>query len=208
MTKLQKLLSIASEPLSSLPATELNSQELPPQLKALLDSRNGFAALESALVVFPTRTAMRVPGIHDWNNLEGWRCHYRDVLAAEYCCFAQDVFGLQFAIAKSEVIRFNPESGDVSPYANSIEEWAKRLLENYEDDTAWPLAHDWQLLNGVLPPHMRLLPKLPFVLGGEYEVDNLIAVECHRAMEYWGKLYDAIRNVPDGQRVSIVGWIQ
>ncbi|MGE0606435.1 MAG: hypothetical protein AB7O62_04845 [Pirellulales bacterium] len=146
--------------------------------------------------------------IQEWNDLGGWRNHYRDVLASEDHCFAQDLFGLQFAITKSGVVQLNPEDGKVVPYATSIEDWAKCILENYEEDTAWPLAHDWQNQNGVLPPHMRLLPKVPFVLGGEYEVDNLVAVECRQAMAYLSKLYNAIRNVPDLQSVSLAGWIR
>lgn len=208
MTKQLKLLSIASEPLSLPPPDDAQSQGLPHQLKALLQSRNGFSAFESALVVFPSRDSMGVPGIHEWNDLAGWRYHYQDVMASEDCCFAQDLFGLQFVIGKSGVARLNPESGNVVFYAKSIEGWAKRLLENYEEDTAWPLAHEWQILNGVLPPHMRLLPKVPFILGGEYEADNLVAVECHQAMGYWSKLCNAVRNVPDGQSVSLTGWIR
>ncbi|MCC9608915.1 hypothetical protein LOC68_07870 [Blastopirellula sp. JC732] len=207
MTKLQKLLSIASEPLSLLRPSDGHSLKLSRQLKTLVECRNGFSAFECALVVFPSMDSKGVPGIHEWNDLNGWRGHYRDVIDDEDYCFAQDLFGLQFALAKSGIVRLNPESGSVSLYAKSIEDWAKRLLENYEEDTAWPLAHEWQIVNGVLPPQMRLLPKIPFVLGGEFEVDNLVAVECHQAMEYWGKLYDAIRNVPEGQRVSIPGWI-
>lgn len=207
MTKLQKLISIASDSLALSPATESNFNELPPGLSMLLQNRNGFSAFESALVVFPSTESVGVPGVHEWNDLTGWRRHYRTVIADEYVCFAQDLFGLQFAIANSGVVRLNPESGSVTAYADTIEGWAKRLLENYEEDTAWPLAHEWQLSHGVLSPNLRLLPKLPFVLGGQYEVENLVELDCRQAMEYWGKLYEAIRNVPDGQSVSLAGWI-
>lgn len=208
MAKLQKLLSIASDPLSPFPPDDAQSLTLPRQLKAILDVRNGFMAFESALVLFPSRDSMGVPCIHEWNDLEGWRYHYRDVLASDDYSFAQDLFGLQFVMTRSGVVRLNPEDGEVVPYASSIEDWAKQLLENYEEDTGWPLAHDWQIQNGVLPPSMRLLPKVPFVLGGQFEVDNLVAVECRQAMAYWSKLYNAIRNVPDGQSIGLKGWIR
>lgn len=207
MTRLKKLISIASESLTTTSATETSLNELPPGLSMLLQMRNGFVEFESALVVFPTTESAGVPGIHEWNNLTGWRRHYRAVITDKYICFAQDLFGLQFAIANSDVVRMNPECGSVIAYAQSIEEWAMRLLENYEEDTAWPLAHVWQMSNGVLAPNMRLLPRVPFVLGGEYVVDNLVAVECHQVMEYWGSLYEAIRDVPDGQSVRLANWI-
>lgn len=208
VTRLQKLLSIASEPLSPGPSEEKALCEVTPELGDLLSRRDGFVAFESALVVFPTRTGSGVPGIQEWNDPAGWRSRYRDVLAPEYCCFAHDLFGTQFAISPSEVIRLDPEVGHVERYASTLEEWAKRLLQNYREDTAWPLAHDWQLLNGVLPPGSRLLPRQPFVLGGEFEVDNLVAVECQQAMAFWGMLYEGIREVPEGQPVHLSGWIR
>jgi len=207
MTKLQKLISIASAAFSLEPASESNFEELPSELSILLKNRNGFSAFESALVVFPAKESNGVPGIREWNDMTGWRRHYRTVLADQYVCFAQDLFGLQFAISNRSIIRLNPETGNVTTYASNIEEWAKRLLENYAEDTGWPLAHEWQLTHGFLPANYRLLPKLPFALGGEYEVENLVALNCQQVMNYWGKLYETIRNVPDGKAVSLSGWI-
>jgi len=207
MSKLQKLLSISSKALSSLPGGEARLTACPSQLKALLSMRNGFFAFESSLVVFPTIDCMGVPGILEWNDLEGWRVFFRDVLASDDLCFAHDLFGIQFVITNSEVVKMNPETGDVKRYAESIEGWAERLLDNYEEDTAWVLAHEWQIKNGMLPPHMRLMPKIPFVLGGEFEVENLVAVECHQAMRYWGQLYNNIRSISDGEVIRLDYWI-
>ncbi len=166
MTRLLKLISIATEALSPLPPAQSELVEMPLDLITLLNSRNGFSAFESALVVFPSVEKLGVPGVREWNDLTNWRHRYRGVLADEYICFAQDLFGGQFAVSTPGIVRLNPENGSVTSYAHTIEEWAKRLLENYEEDTAWPLAHEWQVSNGILPPNMRLLPKIPFVLGG------------------------------------------
>ena len=208
MTKLQKLISIASAPFSLGPESELNFEELPSELCVLLENRNGFSAFESALVVLPAEGGNGVPGIQEWNDMTGWRSHYRTVLSDQYVCFAQDLFGIQFAISSRGIFRLNPETGMVTTYASNIEEWAKRLLENYAEDTGWPLAHEWQSTHGFLPASFRLLPKLPFVLGGEYEVENLVALKCKKVMDYWGKLYEAIRDLPDGKTVSLSGWIE
>jgi hypothetical protein len=209
MNYLDKLLAIAS------PSFSLVKPDLPtvsrladfPDLLDVLRTRNGFTAFESALVVFPIVEVSGLPSIFEWNSVNSWRKNYIDVMPSGYFCFAQDLFGVQFAISSEGVIRFNPESGQVTSYAGSIDEWAMKLLENFEEDTAWPLAHEWQTLHRGLQPNERLLPKQPFVLGGDYVVENLVAVECKSAMEYWGQLYNAIRNVPDGGSISISGWI-
>lgn len=207
MIELQKLAAIASKELSTKLFALDDARQLPPGVDSLLKTRNGFSAFECALVVFPSSCGSGVPSVFEWNDPTGWRKHYRDAIDDRYCCFAHDVFGVQFAISASEVVRFDPESGEVEFYSDCINGWAKRLLENYEEDTAWPLAHDWQMQNGILSPTMRLLPKTPFILGGPYEASNLVAIDCQVAMEHWGKLYNTIRATPDGNFVSMTGWI-
>src|SRR5690606_5554502 len=100
-----------------------------------------------------------------------------------------------------------PETGDVDHYASSLEEWADYLLQNYPEDTGWPLAHEWQSLNRPLKPCERLLPKQPFVLGGDYIVQNLVPVEAEEAMNKWANIFSAIRSVPEGVPVTLSGWL-
>jgi hypothetical protein len=209
MNRLEKLLDIASQPLSAHEPDASAVQRLTsfPELLRMLRARNGFAVFESALIAFPTIPVADVPSIFDWNAADGWRSNYLDVLPICYMCFAHDLFGLQFAISSEDVIRFNPETGEVRRYANSLVGWADRLLDNFEEDTAWPLAHEWQTLHRGLRPDERLLPKQPFVLGGDYVVENLSVVGCRSAMAYWARLYKATRNVPDGGRISLSGWL-
>jgi hypothetical protein len=64
------------------------------------------------------------------------------------------------------------------------------------------LAHEWQQQNGPLPPGIRLVPKIPFVLGGEYRVDNLYAADCWRAMRCYGHIATQIHDLPEGAGVS------
>ena len=208
MTSVQRLLKIASNQLSLDACSASESNRLPVELHKLLTSRNGFVAFESALVVFPSTRFDEVPGVIEWNDLNGWKRHYLDVLPKESICFAQDAFGDQFAISKSCILRMNSETGTVQEYSDSIEGWAERILENYMADTGWPLAHEWQVLHGPLSPHMRLLPRIPFVLGGEFDESNLVAVESQSAMEFLGRLYQAIREVPDGQPITILDWFR
>jgi len=64
----------------------------------------------------------------------------------------------------------------------------------------------WQEINGPLPLGSRLLAKKPFVLGGDYVAENLVAVDAVTAMEKLGGLFRQIRDVPDGKKVTISGW--
>ena len=50
-------------------------------------------------------------------------------------------------------------------------------------------------------PGERLVPKVPFVLGGEFDVSNLHPLDSVKAMRFYGNLAVQIRDAPDGTRV-------
>jgi hypothetical protein len=211
MNELEKLLSISSAPFASTcnVASVLRRQKgaVYDDLQAMLNRKNGFTAFECALVVFPTTDSRSVIGLDSWNELNSWRRWYRECIPDDTICFAQDLFGGQFAASERRIIRLDPESGVVANYANSLVEWAQNLLVNYSEDTGWPLAHQWQQANGPISPGQRLLPKRPFILGGDYLVENLTLIDAKAAMENWGRLYKSIQSVPDGQEITISGWL-
>lgn len=211
MNATRKLLSIASEPIVSVDTTgayEHHHGRAVRDLTLMLQAKNGFVAFEGALLVLPATDGGEVPGLGSWNREGGWRRLYSDCIPADSVLSAEDLFGGQFGAVASEIIRFDPESGTVQHYAASLDAWAKTLLANYAEDTGWPLAHEWQLLHGPLALSQRLLPRQPFVLGGDYVVENLVAVDNIQAMQHWGALFQAIRHVPEGERITVSGWLE
>lgn len=206
---LHRLLTIASEPLSEA------SPEVPPwncapllrsELEQLLSKKNGFYALESALHVLPGSTVTGQPHLAEWNSPNGWRKLYTPATEG-LLFFAQDAFASQFALSKSGVVRFNPESGEVEPVAPSLEDWAHKVLEDFPFETGWTVAKEWQEEHGLLPAGHRLLPKRPFSLGGDYVASNLVAVPADRAMQMLGRLYSQLRSIPDGSPATVRGWL-
>jgi hypothetical protein len=212
MNKLEQLLSISSKAfartrsisllLSGKPRGELE------QVQSMLDTKNGFAAFESALIVFPTIDTTFAPSIDSWNEMSGWRDSYRGFIPDDVVFFAEDLFGGQFGALQSEIVRLDPESGEIHHYAKTLLDWSERLLENYPEDTGWPLAHEWQVAKGPILSCQRLLPIQPFILGGDYIIENMTLVDSHIAMENWGRLFQAVKSVPDGQVVTISGWLE
>jgi len=74
-------------------------------------------------------------------------------------------------------------------------------LRDYELHTGQRLAHAWQSQNRPLKPGERLVPKMPFVTGGEYAIQNLAAIEASRGMRFRGDLAVQIRDLPDGAQI-------
>lgn len=212
MNKLDLLLSLGSDPFVNTrklaACLSVEGHAVFEEIQAMLDTKNGFTAFESALVVFPTIDTDSMPSLDSWNQLGGWRRRYRDCVPDSVVFFAHDLFGGQFGALDQQIVRFDPECGKVSRYAESLVRWAELLLANYAEETGWPLAHEWQLANGPLLPEQRLLPRQPFILGGDYVLDNMTIVDARSAMENWGRLYEAIRDVPDGREVTIYGWLE
>jgi hypothetical protein len=207
VTNMNKLLKIASQPLSmdradlSIELCTLAGKACR-QLNEMLCNRNGFYAFESALHVFPARSTQIEIGIHEWNESLLWRSDYKTLI--DGCVFfAEDVFGGQFCIFEEKVCTFDPETAEVAYLADDLEGWASIVLDDYEVLTGYPLAHEWQKAEGRLCPGKRLLPKLPFVMGGEFILENLFLGSAVDGMKSRAAIANQIAHLPDGTSIKI-----
>jgi hypothetical protein len=170
------------------------------ELMNLLQKRNGFYAFESALHVFPFQTNEKVIGLQEWNSPKVWLKEYQDLVSG-FFFFAEDIFGSQFCIGHDGIYLFDPETAEVEFIASDLEEWAQKILSNYNFYTGHEFAHAWQAKNGNLSIGMRLIPKTPFVAGGSYAVENLFPLDSVRAMQLRASLALQIRDLPDGTQI-------
>src|SRR6185312_2296640 len=101
MSRLDRLLEIAGPPLSAEPPDTVGwPGSLGAELAGLLARVNGFYAFESALHVLPSGGGGQ--DLAGWNDGALWRDAYRG-LADGLLCFAEDVFGGQFALVDDQV---------------------------------------------------------------------------------------------------------
>lgn len=184
---LDKLASIGGP---ALGITLLSRDALP-----ILCLKNGFMAFDSALSVLPSDS------LSEWNRKDGWRSAYPN-LALEATCFASDIFGNQFASIARHVYRLDAESAEVELFADSFEEWADIILGDFDLHTGHSLAHAWQTTIRPLGVGERLAPIQPFVLGGEFEVSNLSAMNSTELMQRYGRFARSLGDLPDGVQVA------
>lgn len=200
--RLSKLVEIGSDPLiQSKPEHFENDSELKNELLALLSQKNGFYAFESALHLFPTHGTTRM-SLENWNSDKLWKSHYGN-LAEGLFFFAEDVFGGQFALGEGGIYSFDPETGKREKMSPDLEGWADCILVDYNFLIGYPLAHEWQKMNGELRPENRLVPKTPFVCGGKYTLENLATVNAVDGMKWRADLARQIRDLPDGSQIQI-----
>jgi len=211
MISLDKLISIASPPLAAKPRDTLEntvggSRARLAEIDFMLANKNGFYAFEGALHVFHAPDFYgnsNELSLIEWNSLDLWRGQYGDLTEGLFF-FAEDVFGVQFAIQNENIVSFEPESGEIKQVAGDVEEWARAVLSDFRLLTGFPVAHDWQRRYGGLPSGKRLLPKIPFIFGGQYDSSNLIAVDAAEGMRYRGQMWQQIRDLPDGAQVRLM----
>ena len=197
-TPLTELLSIAGPSIGAADPEVREIAEL--ELRSVLTERNGFYAFDSALHVFPTGWAGDEVSIEQWNAPALWCDAYGDMTDG-LLFFAEDAFGVQFALHQGAVVTFDPESGETESVARSLEGWASAVLEDFDVLTGFRLAHEWQCTFGRIPARQRLVPKVPFVVGGEFQLSNLYLSDAMTAMRFRGELAAKMRDLPDGTRV-------
>lgn len=204
MTSLDELIMQGGEALgisSIAPTPELRVWgTLGDSLFHLLEQKNGFYAFESALHIFPTRWSDDELTVEKWNEEKRWKNEYEGI-AEGYLFFAEDVFGNQFCLNDSYIGFFDAETGKVEKKAEQLEQWAKLILDDYRVQTGFPIAHEWQMQHGPLAQGMRLVPKVPFVTGGEYTLKNLYTIDATKGMRMRGNLARQIKQLPDGTKV-------
>lgn len=205
-TSTEKLLSLCSDSLADtpqdMPIVSGASPALLEELRQLLRIKNGCYGFVSALHIFPWQATENEPGIQQWNQPEMWIDAFQG-MASDALFFAEDIFGVQFCLREDGVYSFEPETGEFSWLAATIEHWSALILEDYSVLTGYPLALDWQDRHGALPAGCRLVPKMPFIAGGEFVPENLQAVRSEAGMRSRAQVALQIRHLPDGSQLSL-----
>jgi hypothetical protein len=208
MTHLQELLKSAGGAIGGQPsqdATRSLSALGPRQqeLVQLLEARNGFFAFENALHVLPISSSAN-PRIElqKFNFPSGWKAAYWDGCCEDILFFAINLFGILYGIQGSAIVRFDNETGNVSPMAANIDEWAGLALN--ADEIGWSFGSRWQRDNRPLDEGQRLMPYPPFVAGGSLTVSHFKAVSIEDLLGFYGSFATQIREIPDGGQIKVV----
>lgn len=203
---MNQLLSNASKSLNhSKPSLPVEVEDIAGSLKSelldMLSQRNGFYALENALHVYPSQSTAYEIGLREWNENALWRDSYKDLIT-DCLFFAEDIFGGQFCIKKNKIYSFDPETADLEYVSDSIDGWAREIVNNYNFLTGYPLARQWQEINGSIPPKSRLLPKIPFIAGGEFKLENLYLADSIEGMKFRAEIAIQVKNLPEGTQIT------
>ncbi len=197
MSSIAQLLKISTSPSNNYTRDISN---IPSDLQAIYTHYNGFFAFESALEIFPISGNNHGYPIDKWNEAGCWKHCYRQ-LAPDGICFAQDVFGFQFIYHDRQFSRFNSETAQIDNMASCIDEWAQRIIDDFDFESGYSIAHAWQQKNGPIQPKARLAARIPFVLGGLFHIDNLFSIDSVLLMHDNARLAIEVSKLSDGSEV-------
>lgn len=171
---------------------------IPDALRVVTPGSSGFVAFDRALLISPPGVVLEMVRR---KLFEPFR------VTAPTHVFAFDLFGEMYGIEPAgSVVSINAETGVRHHFARDLEAWAALILEKPGSLLGAGLGRAWQRLHGPLAPLERLVPRQPFVLGGNYEVSNLVRCPLPRALELYGSLCEQIAAKPDGTEVEVRGW--
>ena len=118
--------------------------------------------------------------------------------------FAEDVFGNLFGFIDKNIIYFNIETAEKTKIADSFTDWAAVLIENIDYYTAYSFLETLDAVSiKQLTEGKRLSPKMPFILGGEYELKNLMLKDYRKNLMFNASIAIQIHDLPDGTKVKI-----
>jgi hypothetical protein len=184
------------------PKAGIFDRPLGDELFQLLGLRNGTFLFGQSLRIFPTEDCPSSYGLETWNSPSLWKFTYTN-LPSELLCFAEDLFGNQFALLDNKIVIFQCETAEIEQIASSFEELAGQLILEADYLTGRSLSAAWCNKFGVFPVRNRLIARTPFVLGGEYALQNLISVESAKSMRIRGPLASKIADLPDGTKLIV-----
>lgn len=173
-----------------------------PEYISLMRRRNGFYGFESALHVFPLISESEEIDAISWNDKKLWSENYEGLTDSHFF-FAEDAFGGQFSLNNQGIFTFDPETGESLKLCDTLLQWSEAILNDFNFLTGYSLAHEWQAVYGKIPAGQRLVPKTPFILGGDFSLENLHLQSSVAAMRYRASIAIQISGLPDGRTVKI-----
>jgi hypothetical protein len=117
--------------------------------------------------------------------------------------FAQEIFGNQFGFSSNGIVFFNIETGEKQIIAKGFDDWCKVIEADLEYFSGKAFLTSWNNVNKKLKYNERLCAKIPFVIGGEYNVKNLYTQVFPEFIKSNANIAKQIYSLPDGAPIKL-----
>lgn len=97
----------------------------------------------------------------------------------------------------------NPEDSSLEIIASSLDEWFSIIKSDKVTYLYSDILEEWESRNGKILLGEKLIPSIPFIIGGDYELDNFIKCTELEAMRYYSQYAKTLYKLPDGNVVKL-----
>jgi hypothetical protein len=117
--------------------------------------------------------------------------------------FAEDLFGHLFAFRDSKVFLMSIDAAEYKFVADSFEDWVNIVMDDPDYYLGYTFVQnaDFQTIK-KLGEGYRMGATMPFVLGGEYNIENLHLKNYKENLAFNASIAHQISDVPDGTPIQ------
>lgn len=126
---------------------------------------------------------------------------FSEFIAPETICFGEDLFGNQFVFYPEGVGFFMIETGEIEFIGKDFNDWLEKINESPDYYSGESLMLEWTQEHKIALSEI-LTPKIPFVLGGKLEIDNLYNSNYEKILRFNADLAKQLKDLPDGEVIS------
>jgi hypothetical protein len=113
----------------------------------------------------------------------------------------EDIFGHLFVSLKNGYGLFNIETAGIEHIANDFTGFLNKISSDIKFYTGERLVLDREMSEQLCTGY-RYCPIFPFVLGGEYQAENLHLKDMVANIKFSSDLAKQIKNLPDGTKIK------
>lgn len=117
--------------------------------------------------------------------------------------FAADAFGDLYAVSGSTILKVETETGVMDAVAHNLEEWASVILADPDVEVGESFLREWERTHGTMSKGERLHPRMPFIFGGGYDDENIVAMPLPEILKFRAELARQTSDLPDGARITL-----
>ena len=173
-------------------------------IKELKKTSNGENSLcNGSLIIRSDFSNSIFHSIYEWNNIDLWKKEMPSEKIKDIIFFADNVLSYQYGIYNDCVVVFNPEDASIEKIATSIEEWYYIMKSDAATYLYSDILNRWEKKKGKILLGEKLTPSLPFILGGDYCIENFVKTNELDAMKYYCQYAKILYNLQDGEQVII-----
>lgn len=187
-------------PISKAPPEFSGDSRLAKALRQVLDQANGATAYDGAFILLPSGDASVTVSMEEFNAGD-WKVAYPPRVQQTWF-FALDAIGMPFGIMDEEIVKLDPETGELTPIAGKIGEFLGAVEANPDQTIRLDVFEAWAKAGRSLPARSRLAPKTPVMMGGGEGPEDLYEADIMERADFNAHLYAQTKDLPDGYKVT------